>query len=82
MHAAARKERVGICRPHAHRVGVLSLRRRWRTDSDTVSVGPANTHTFLAGGSVHRMVLGGELSGQGCNSTPRFTVVSVKAKVG
>ena len=54
----------------------------WPDDSYTVSVGPANTHTFLAGGSVHRMVLGSESSGQGCNSTPRFTVVSVKAKVG
>lgn len=54
----------------------------WPMDPYTVSVGPTRTHTFVAPGGSHRMVLGSDSSGQGCNNSPRFTLVSLKARRG
>jgi PKD repeat protein len=50
-------------------------------DSYTVSVGGTNTHTFTAPGGSHRIVLGSDSSGQGCTTTPRFTLVSLTTTV-
>ncbi len=50
-------------------------------DSYTISAGAGKVHTFSAPGGSHRIILGADSSGQGCTTSPRFTLVSLKTTV-